>query len=234
MSNFIYKIISKKKQISPHIFEVEFDIGIFIISIWVVEKNGSYFLIDTGMGEMANYVVNHYLNSSRVKGLFLTHGHSDHVGGIPQLKEILPDLSMVIDRNELPYVTGKKPYPRREKVESLTFDVSEFTALDNPEAEKLFKEAGLTPVFSPGHSLGHTCYYHAEDNVLIAGDLLTTSRFGKLKPPMKSFTADMDQALQSAHEVLKKYPQALLSVCHGGEVEHFLTKLEASSWYQKR
>ncbi|WP_398600635.1 hypothetical protein ACFSN5_08685 [Streptococcus tangpeifui] len=44
----------------------------------------------------------------------------------------------------------------------------------------------------------------------------------------------MDQALASAHDVLKKHPQALLSVCHGGEVANALEEMEKSKWYQKK
>ncbi len=160
--------------------------------------------------------------------------HSDHVGGIPQLRELLPDLPMLIDNREFPYISGRKPYPRREKPESLTFNLSEFTALDSLQAKEVLKQAGLIPVFSPDHSPGHTCYYHAEDDVLIAGDLLTTSRLGHLKPPMKAFTADMPQALKTAHDLLQTYSQTLISVCHGGEVANALEEMEKRKWYQKK
>ena len=62
-------------------------------------------------------------------------------------------------------------------------------------------------------------YYHEEDQVLIAGDLFTATRNGKLRPPMKGYTADMRQALASGERILKDYSQALVSVCHGSEVK---------------
>ncbi|MFC3932645.1 MBL fold metallo-hydrolase [Streptococcus dentapri] len=234
MNRVLYGIISKKKQISPHIFEVAFDIGVFIISIWVVEKDGVYFLIDTGIGSMAKYLVERYLDQRTIQAFFLTHGHSDHIGGLPALKDLLPDLPVIIDRRELPYVTGQVPYPRRKKIEAKIFDEKFFTFLEGAEAETLLKQAGLLPVFAPGHSPGHTCYYHKEDNVLLAGDMLTTNRFGRLRPPMKAFTADMDQALKTAHNVLTQYPHVLLSVCHGGEIREPLKELENSSWCQTK
>ena len=54
---------------------------------------------------------------------------------------------------------------------------------------------------------------------LIAGDLFTATRNGKLRPPMKGYTADMRQALASGERILKDYSQALVSVCHGSEVK---------------
>ena len=120
MNQFIYRLISKRKRISPHIEKFEFDIGIFIVSIWVVEKDNQYFLIDSGLAKflprMAEYVVRNFYDKERVSGVFLTHGHSDHIGGIPRLKTLLPNLPIVIDSREIPFVSGEKPYPGREKI----------------------------------------------------------------------------------------------------------------------
>lgn len=230
----IAKYTAKKYHISPHIFKVTFDLLIFPVSIWIVENQGSYFLIDTGMGNMASYAVETYLGSKPLAAVFLTHGHSDHVGGIAQLKDLYPTLPLMIDKRELPYVSGQKPYPRRKKVESVNFNTNWLEVLDSERAHSFLADAGLIPIFTPGHSPGHTCYYHAEDDVLIAGDLLTTSRLGHLKPPMKAFTADMPQALKTAHDLLQTYSQTLISVCHGGEVANALEEMEKRKWYQKK
>ena len=96
----------------------------------------------------------------------------------------------------------------------------------------MLEQAGLKAIYSPGHSPGHTCYYHAEDNLLIGGDLLTTNRAGVLSAPMKEYTADMPKALETAHSVLKEYSQAILSVAHGGEVKNAFQEMEKSEWFQ--
>lgn len=236
MSQFIYRLISKKKRISPHIEKFEFDIGIFIVSIWVVEKDNNYFLIDSGLAKllprMAEYVVRNFYDKERVSGVFLTHGHSDHIGGIQRLKTLLPDLPIVINSKEIPFVSGEKPYPGREKLEPIIFEKQNFIVLETLEANELLEKAGLTAIYSPGHSPGHTCYYHADDNLLIGGDLLTTNRTGVLSAPMKEYTADMPEALETAHSVLKEYGQAILSVAHGGEVKNAFQEMEKSEWFQ--
>ena len=236
MNQLIYRLISKRKRISPHIEKFEFDIGIFIVSIWSVEKNNQYFLIDSGLAKllprMAEYVVRNFYDKERVSGVFLTHGHSDHIGGIPRLKKLLPNLPIVIDNREIPFVLGEKPYPGREKLEPITFKKQDFIELVTPESNALLEKAGLTAIHSPGHSPGHTCYYHAEDNLLIGGDLLTTNRAGVLTAPMKEYTADMPKALETAHSVLKEYRQSILSVAHGGEVKNALQEMEKSEWFR--
>lgn len=236
MSQFIYRLISKRKRISPHIEKFEFDIGIFIVSIWVVEKDNNYFLIDSGLAKllprMAEFVVRSFYDKERISGVFLTHGHSDHIGGIQRLKILLPDLPIVINSKEIPFVSGEKPYPGREKLEPIIFEKQNFIVLETLEANELLEKAGLTAIYSPGHSPGHTCYYHADDNLLIGGDLLTTNRAGKLSAPMKEYTADMPEALETAHSVLKEYSQAILSVAHGGEVKNAFQEMEKSEWFQ--
>ena len=236
MSQFIYRLISKKKRISSHIEKFEFDIGIFIVSIWVVEKDNNYFLIDSGLAKllprMAEFVVRNFYDKERISGVFLTHGHSDHIGGIQRLKTLLPDLPVVINSKEISFVSGEKPFPGREKLEPIIFEKKNFIVLETLEANELLEKAGLTAIYSPGHSPGHTCYYHADDNLLIGGDLLTTNRAGVLSAPMKEYTADMPKALETAHSVLKEYSHAILSVAHGGEVKNALQEMEKSEWFQ--
>ena len=101
----------------------------------------------------------------------------------------------------------------------MIFDPATFITVESQEGQDLISSAGLKPLFSPGHSPGHVVYYHEEDQVLIAGDLFTATRNGKLRPPMKGYTADMRQALASGERILKDYSQALVSVCHGSEVK---------------
>lgn len=53
---------------------------------------------------------------------------------------------------------------------------------------------------------------------MIAGDLFT-SKNGKLRKPMKMFTADMNEAVQSS-QIVKELKPALVSICHGNDVEN--------------
>ena len=47
--SFIYRFLTREKQISPHVKKFEFDLGILVVSIWLVEKADRFYLIDTGM-----------------------------------------------------------------------------------------------------------------------------------------------------------------------------------------
>src|ERR1044072_6095380 len=64
---------------------------------YVIEKNEDLIIIDCGIKflndnyNLANGTIPNFTylkeNKERIKGLFITHGHEDHIGGIPFLLE---------------------------------------------------------------------------------------------------------------------------------------------------
>nr|WP_232722323.1 MBL fold metallo-hydrolase [Geobacillus sp. Manikaran-105] len=75
----------------------------------------------------------------------------------------------------------------------------------------------LTPIHTPGHSPGHVVYYHEKDRVLIGGDLFMSKK-GQLKRPIAMFTANMEEAVESAG-IVKELKPKVVSICHGCDVE---------------
>ena len=230
--SFLYRLLTRTKQISPHIRKFEFELGVFVVSIWLVESSGRFYVIDTGMRGMEKYAVQ-YLLPQNIEAIFLTHGHSDHISGLPYLNQHFGELPTLISEKEFPYISGQKPFPNRKHSEKLIFDPSDFMTFESLEADRLLREAGLKVLFSPGHSPGHVSYYHKEDQLIIAGDLFTATRGGSLRPPMKQYTADMKQALTSGQAILQAYPEAVISVCHGSEVKHALQAFEAAAGFKE-
>ena len=49
---------------------------------------------------------------------------------------------------------------------------------------------------------------------------------------MKGYTADMRQALASGERIIKRYSQALVSVCHGSEVKDAVRDFEALNGFK--
>lgn len=203
----------KIKQISEHVWSVRMWM-IIPIHVWlVVDEVEGVTLIDGGIGPMSKGILTcvRDMGAGPLRRILLTHGHSDHVGAIPNLlkQSKVPVLAHSI---EIPYMEGKQAYPGRKKAAaSLSAGIAE--PLQVGEDGRLVSVGGLIPYHTPGHSPGHVAYYHERDGVLLAGDLFTSKR-GELRRPMPMFTADMEQALESGRIVQELRPRRV-EVCHG-------------------
>lgn len=75
---------------------------------------GEFVLVDAGMPYSANKIISvieeRFGMNKRPKAIILTHGHFDHVGAIIELIKHW-DVPVYAHELELPYLTGKTPYP---------------------------------------------------------------------------------------------------------------------------
>jgi glyoxylase-like metal-dependent hydrolase (beta-lactamase superfamily II) len=211
----------KIHKISQHITKLE-AWCIFKMSAWLVQANAGVYIIDTGMSFMGKRIWHEAEKLGEVKGVLLTHGHSDHVGGLNSIIN-QKKLSVYAHPLELPYLEGQYPFPGRKKAEQLVApNIVQPLPIDTEG--NLQPIAELFPYHTPGHSPGHVAYYHAQDSVLISGDLFT-SRRGKLHKPMKMFTANMQEAIASGAIVGQLKPK-LVSIAHSADVEHAHRQME--------
>jgi glyoxylase-like metal-dependent hydrolase (beta-lactamase superfamily II) len=209
----------KTEQLSEHVWKVSAKVFILTINVWIVTGEQGITLIDAGIGSMGKGILKaiEELKQGPLRRIVLTHGHSDHIGSLKQLLARYPDAVVYAHEQEIPYMEGRLPYPKRKKAQAF-FRPGLVQSLPYGENGDLAEIAGLKPYFTPGHAPGHVGYYHERDRVFLAGDLFT-SKQGKLKPPMAIFTADMKQAVESG-QVVERINPKLVSICHGGEVSN--------------
>ncbi len=114
-------------------------------------------LLDTGAG-VPEYLplLDAYLRRRswlRPSRILLTHRHRDHMGGVPQLREMFPGISVskLIHRDpELPGPMDHIPDGTRVVGDGVT----------------------LVAIYTPGHASDHLCYYLVEEKALFTGDLI--------------------------------------------------------------
>lgn len=203
----------KITQISNHIWSLKTWV-LIPIHVWLVEDQGGLTLVDTGISTMGKGIIKAIdrLQVGPLKRIILTHGHSDHVGSLSLLLNHY-DVPIYAHQVEIPYIEGKIPYHPSKAAKKL-FPEGTIRALPVNENGGLLPIGGLTPYFAPGHSPGHTVYYHNQDDVLLAGDLFWSKK-GKLRKPR--FTPNIHETIQSSNIVSQLQPFRL-EVCHGESV----------------
>src|SRR5687767_3698036 len=92
---------------------------------YVLEKNEDIIIVDCGIkfligsnladGTIPNFS---YLlaNREKIKGLFVTHGHEDHIGGIPYLLKLIPSIPVYGSKFSVSLIKQKLQGKLEEKV----------------------------------------------------------------------------------------------------------------------
>ncbi len=111
----------------------------------------------------------------RLNEMFITHHHTDHTGGIDELKAFYSA-----------NVTG--PEAEADRIPGLTRAVTESSALS-------FAGHPIKVLATPGHTLGHVTYYFPDDGLVFTGDTLFSLGCGKI------FEGDPEMMWQSVAKI---------------------------------
>jgi glyoxylase-like metal-dependent hydrolase (beta-lactamase superfamily II) len=85
---------------------------------------------------------------------------------------------------------------------------------------------GWIAVHTPGHTAGHTAFFHPAMKVLIAGDALGSERRGHLRLPKRIYAEDWEAALRSVRKLADLQPE-VICFGHGRELHQASGLLEA-------
>jgi len=144
----------------------------------------------------------------RLIGLWLTHGHFDHVADHALATERFPDAKVLIHPLDEPKL--KNPGATHFQ---LPFTIPPRSA-DALLADGQQLKIGLIDVQvldTPGHSPGHVCFHLPAANVLVSGDLILMGAVGRTDLP----DSNEDDLFESLRKVMKLPPETHLLPGHG-------------------
>jgi glyoxylase-like metal-dependent hydrolase (beta-lactamase superfamily II) len=169
--------------------------GLALGRVYALESTDGLTLVDAGLGLAARKVLTQLQANghqpAEVKRILITHAHPDHVGGLSQLQA----------------ATGAQ----------VLAHVRERPALNIPvQCEVLGGEilpevlGGLQVIFTPGHTVGHVCFWQPDRRLLFCGDVVM--RLFGLGLPLPFVTVDMAENKRSIKQLVDREPDV---VCFG-------------------
>ncbi len=158
-------------------------------------------------------------NGLKVRYIFLTHAHWDHIEGIFELVEKFPDAKVGISEEEFAAMQDYTAFAREsdpERFEEVMRDsaMAKMVSIDlsavkpdffvkDDEEYKLGRRV-IRTVFSPGHSAGGMCY--ACDNLLFSGDVLLHRSVGNTN----FYKASRKDQIGSVRRLYGMFPDATI------------------------
>ncbi|MCQ2797783.1 MAG: MBL fold metallo-hydrolase [Bacilli bacterium] len=183
--------------------------GSYYCNCYVVGEEGEpCFIIDPGCnnnGYLDRYIAKHH--AGKVLGIFLTHGHWDHIGGLETLQH---KATVFIHSDDLEYfwepeLSCSASFIRGgATIDSGLWDIYEMCDDDEISIGGVI----IDVIHTPFHTGGSVCLYIKEENVIFTGDTLFKLSVGRsdLKGGCRRY---MEQSLMKLKELppeTKVYP----------------------------
>jgi len=203
--------------------------GLWAGRVYLIQDSGGLTLIDAGLALAASKIIAQLAGAgfqpTDVRRILITHGHLDHIGGLPALKK-LTGAQVIASRVERPFIQGEAPMPRPAP-QSLSplgrlLQAGQSgpapTPVDHVVDEGDTFETilgGLEVLATPGHTPGHISFWQPERRILFCGDVVMN--MPRLRLPFAPFSTDMAQNRQSIKKLAALQP-AVICFGHGAPI----------------
>jgi glyoxylase-like metal-dependent hydrolase (beta-lactamase superfamily II) len=206
----------------------------------LIEDDGSATLIDTGLPGSAPAILKRSRElGAPIRRILLTHAHTDHVGSLDAVCDVLSGVQVLIGANEAPLLAGDcSAYglpPGQRAFGFMKTRTQPSYLLQDGEMV-----GALRTVFTPGHTPGHVAYFDTRDGTLLAGDSFTTQMgvvaagvFKVYFPLARWFSWKLGPAAASARRLCDLRPTRL-AAGHGRTLENPGAAMESATRVAER
>ncbi|MGE7945393.1 MBL fold metallo-hydrolase [Lysinibacillus sp. NPDC093688] len=205
------------------VFQLSFMPRVFPVNCYLVEEENELTLIDAALPYSAKSIIKAAENIGKpITKIILTHAHSDHIGALDTLKELIPDSQVYISSRDALLLEGNSTLLPNEKNTPIRGGIPK-NIKTKPDVllEEGDRVGSLEVIATPGHTPGSISFFDTRNRSLIAGDALVTrvklivsGMMNPLFPFPALATWDKETALKSAKKLSNLNP-SLLAVGHG-------------------
>ena len=154
-----------------------------------------YYLIDIGDAEAALSLLP---SGAEVKGVFITHGHHDHIFGLSQLKKAFPECEVYASAECAKMLASAKANLSAYVGSSFSYD-GKVTELRDGDSVQLYDGIWLRVIETPGHNPSCLCfiiddYIFTGDSYIPGAKIVTNLPGGNKKIAQESFSKIMAYA----------------------------------------
>lgn len=141
-------------------------------------------------------------------GLWLTHGHFDHLADHEVVRQRFPRAQILIHKRDEPKLLspGSRIFPL-----PFTIPPGRADGFLTEDQQLSIGELSLRVIETPGHSPGHVSFYFPQEGILIGGDLIIGGSVGRTDLP----DANVEDLHASVRKVMALPPETQLLGGHG-------------------
>lgn len=197
--------------------------NVFPVNCYFIEEEDGLTLIDAALPNNVKAIMEAAKRIGKpITRIVLTHIHTDHIGALDGLKELLPSVPVWMPAREVKFLDGDLSLEQGEPNTPIRGGIPKNVKTRPDYLVRDGNRIGsLVAIAVPGHTPGSIAYQDTRGGELIAGDAFQLKGgiavSGQLRPlfPFPALaTWDKKSALESARKLLKAAP-SLLAVGHG-------------------
>lgn len=191
------------------------------VNVYLVREDDGFTLVDTALESCAKQIVQEAQRlGSPIVRIVPTHAHTDHIGGLDALHELLPGAEVAMPARDARFLAGDMSLDADEPQEKLRGGWMVRKTRPSRLLHEGDRVGSLEMIATPGHTPGHASFLDTRDRTIIAGDAFQTMGGVAVSGTMTIFplpafaTWYKPFCLKSARKLLALQP-SLLAVGHG-------------------
>ncbi|WP_073507964.1 MBL fold metallo-hydrolase [Streptobacillus notomytis] len=177
---------------------------------YIIISDDKTYIVDPGSKDMNRILEYIKENNLDLTAILLTHGHFDHILGLPMILEF-KNVPVYMHENEKEFLYNDKlsllswAETNQNYLNPCLENVNVLTLKDGDKIDK------FEIIHTPGHTSGCICYHNREEKILVTGDTLFKNTYGRVDLP----TGNSEDMWKSIAKILKLERDTVIYPGHG-------------------